>query len=360
MRAARAGVALAAVVAAAVSPTGVRQAGAQEGAPPTAASVAAPTVLPLRALCSPTDPALAELSGLAVAGGRVYAVADGGDGVAVAELAGALDGDCAVTRWLTDPLDPFDVEDLAVDAGGRLWLADTGDNAAARPTVALLALDPGGPAVLHRLAYPDGPRDAEALLLARDGTPVIVTKGLGASGVYVPAAPLAAPGPTPLRKVLDLRFPATDTPGGPYPPFGSTMVTGGAVSADGTVAALRTYTDVYLYHAPDGDLVAALAREPVVVALPGEAQGEAVAFTAGGDLVSGSESGANQPGAGPLPPLRLVEGAAALAAPPAPATAAPAAESSQGGGLFAPLALAAAVTAVAGGALLVWRRRRPR
>ncbi len=83
-------------------------------------------------------------------------------------------------------------------------------------------------------------------------------------------------------------------------------MTGGASTADGSVVALRTYTDAYLYAAPDGDVLAALQRNPVRIPLPGEKQGEAIAFDPDGTLLSGSE-GIGQP-------LRAVRGAAALAA----------------------------------------------
>ena len=39
-----------------------------------------------------------------------------------------LDRKCQVQRVLTDPADPYDVEDLARTADGTLWLSDTGDN----------------------------------------------------------------------------------------------------------------------------------------------------------------------------------------------------------------------------------------
>src|SRR5207237_1742002 len=96
------------------------------------------------------------------------------------------------------------------------------------------------------------------------------------------------------------------TQGGPVGSFGSVLVTGGATSADGTVVALRTYTDAYLYAAPDGDVPAALQRTPMRIPLPGEKQGEAIAFDPDGTLLSGSE--------GVGEPLRAVRGAAALAA----------------------------------------------
>lgn len=263
-------------------------------------------------LCTPTDPALEELSGLAVVAGTTYAIGDSGTDESVT----VMDGTCAVTGSVPVPVDPYDIEDMGVGPDGRLWLADIGDNNRVRSTVALIDLDPAsGDGRLHRLTYPDGAHDAEALLVQRDGVPVIVTKEvLVANGIYRPAGgaavdDLASPGPTALERVGQVRLGPTSTPGGPVPVGGSTLVTGGAVSADGTVAALRTYTDVYLYSAPDGDLVRALTTTtPVRVALPNQPQGEAIAFTPDGDLLAGSEAAG-----GPLPPLQVLPGAVDLA-----------------------------------------------
>ncbi|MDQ2782764.1 MAG: hypothetical protein M3Y26_09575, partial [Actinomycetota bacterium] len=134
----------------------------------------------------------------------------------------------------------------------------------------------------------------------------------GTAGVYTPgraASTLAAPGPTPMSKVGELRLSPTTTPGGPVPVIGSIVVTGGAVSPDGTHVAVRTYTDAYVFSAPDGDAVVALTRTPVRVPLPDEPQGEAIAFTAENTLLSGSESAG-----GALPPLRTVKVSQARAA----------------------------------------------
>ncbi|WP_027499498.1 hypothetical protein [Rhodococcus sp. UNC363MFTsu5.1] len=264
-------------------------------------------------LCTPTDSALEELSGLAATDDGIYAAADSGtdDSVRV------LDDQCRVIGTLPLPVDPFDVEDLA-QADGRLWLSDTGDNAGARATVALTDMDTAtGAGTLRRLTYPDGAHDAEAILLGRDGVPVLVTKELfGASGIYRPAGALRAeqlpsPGPTALERLGQIAFEPTETPGGPVPFAGSTMITGGAVSEDGTVVALRTYTDVYLYPVPDGDIVAALTgAEPIRVPMPDQPQGEAIAFTPAGDLLSASEANG-----GPLPPIRVLYGATGLVTP---------------------------------------------
>jgi hypothetical protein len=225
--------------------------------------------------CEITDPRLPELSGLAVSGNRMLALNDGGDRVAVY----VLDATCAVLEERTAPVDPYDPEDLAVAADGAVWVADTGDNDGDRPTVALHVLRPDGGHALFRLTYPDGAHDAEALLLAPDGVPYVVTKEpLGASGVYRPAAPLVNGGTVGMTKVAAVNLTFTGTPGGPVGQAGQLLVTGGAVSADGALLALRTYTDAYVWPLSGSDVVAALAGTPTRVPLPDSPQGEAISF----------------------------------------------------------------------------------
>jgi hypothetical protein len=254
-------------------------------------------------LCTMKDSRIGELSGLVSDGSKLYAINDGGTKAQVF----VLGRDCQVQKVLTDRTDPFDVEDLARTADGRLWLSDTGDNEKGRLTVALLEMSPQGKVTLHRLTYPDGQHDTEALIMDKAGTPYLITKDiLGEARVYRPSGPLASPGPTNLEKVGTVKIATTDTQGGPVGSIGSVLVTGGASSADGSVVALRTYTDAYVYAAPDGDVLAALQRTPVRIPLPGEKQGEAIAFDPDGTLLSGSE--------GVGEPIRAVRGAAALAA----------------------------------------------
>ncbi|WP_181783601.1 hypothetical protein, partial [Pseudonocardia pini] len=207
-------------------------------------------------LCTVSEPRLAELSGLAVRAGEIWAMADGGRRVSVHRLDPA---DCAIVETRTADLDPFDAEDLAVTPDGTFWVADTGDNNRRRDTVALLVLPPRGDPRLHRLTYPDGPHDAEAVLVGADGVPVVVTKEVsGVAGVYRPTGPLTEPGPTVLMRAGSVGFARSETQGGPIGGLGSFTVTGGATSADGTVVALRTYTDAWLYRVPpSGDVVAA-------------------------------------------------------------------------------------------------------
>ncbi|WP_103351593.1 esterase-like activity of phytase family protein [Amycolatopsis sp. CA-128772] len=306
--------------------------GLLSGPVPASAAPAAP-----EPMCTMKDSRIGELSGLVSDGKQLWAINDGGSKVQVF----VLGRDCKVQKVLTDKTDPFDVEDLARTPDGTLWLSDTGDNKKGRLTVALLELSPQGKVTLHRLTYPDGQHDTEALIMDKAGTPYLITKDvLGEARVYRPAGPLASPGPTNLEKVGTVKIATTDTQGGPVGSIGSVLVTGGASSADGTVVALRTYTDAYVYAAPDGDVLKALQHQPVRIPLPGEKQGEAIAFDPDGTLISGSE-GVGQP-------LRTVRGAAALAAqsgaPAEGTTGTSTSSGSAGDGAGLPLLPAAGIT----------------
>lgn len=227
--------------------------------------------------CQVTDPALAEISGLVDLGQRFVVMNDGGEQLSVS----VLDAACQVVEVRTAGVDPYDPEDLALGADGTFWLADTGDNNSARSTIALLALRPDGTSGVYRLSYPDGAHDAEALLLAPDGTPYVVTKEvLGASGVYRPSAPLSVDAVVPMERVATVNMTLTGTPGGPVGRAGQLLVTGGAVAPDGHALALRTYTDAYVWPLAGSDVVGALAGTPVRVPLPESPQGEAISFTA--------------------------------------------------------------------------------
>jgi hypothetical protein len=248
---------------------------------------------------------------MVVDGDAVWAMADGGRRVVVHRLD---TDDCTVRASRTAEVDPFDAEDLARGPDGELWVGDLGDNRHERETVAVVVLPRRGEARVHRLTYPDGPHDAEALLVDGAGVPYVVTKEAGRpAGVYRTEGPPSGPDPMPLVRVGAVALPPSDTVGGPLGGLGSRVVTGAATSADGHVVALRTYTDAWLYAVPDGDVGAALAGAPTRVPLPDEPQGEAIAFTRDGTLLSASETRDGRAGE-----LRAVPAAAALVtAPPA-------------------------------------------
>lgn len=254
--------------------------------------------------CTITDPEIDELSGLAaLPSGDLLLVEDSAPEPrpgATSVLMYRLDSTCAVQDGVVEfDQDPRDIEDLAFQ-DNTVWFADIGDNSQTRPNVALISVGydaavPQGQAdapVVFRLGYPDGPHDAEALLLAPDGIPYIVTKELsGRSVVYRPAGPLDPSAEVGLEKVAELEFAMTGTPGGPVGRAGQLLVTGGTVAADRSRIALRTYTDAYVWTLADNDVARALQSDPIaVIALPDAPQGEAISFAPDSrSLLVGSE-----------------------------------------------------------------------
>jgi hypothetical protein len=183
-----------------------------------------------------------------------------------------------------------DWEDMAVGPGGgpspgdALYLADIGDNESVRSTIDVYRVSEPqvtasgpvevAPAVRLRLRYPDGPHDAETLLVhPRSGELLIVTKHLsGESEVYAARRP-AAGATTTLRRVGRLHLGL----GG--------MATGGSVSADGRVVVVRTYGGLVAWgRRPGASLAATLRRAPCrgQTDLGGEGPGEAIALSRGG------------------------------------------------------------------------------
>jgi hypothetical protein len=266
---------------------------------PTA--IGAPAAAPVPA-CTVNDRRVGELSGLVVTDKGYIAIDDSNDDPAAIKIF-YLTSACKLSRTVSYPTTARDPEDAALAPDGTLWIADTGDNFNAsvrRKTIALWKLAPGAKRpVIHRLTYPDGPHDAEALLLNGDGTPILVTKEMGGNAdVFVPSGPLVpntADG-VPLVKVGSVNLPDSQTPNF-LEGFGRRMVTGGAVSPDGRHAILRTYADAWEYDVEDGDVVKALTEgEPRQTPLPNEPQGEAVAYTPDGSaFVTASDQAAGTP-----------------------------------------------------------------
>lgn len=196
-----------------------------------------------------------------------------------------------------------DWEDLAVapDAAGTpsVWLADIGDNDAVRSEVDLYRVDE--PRVdmsaygaerttarpdVWRLRYPSGPVNAESIAVTPTGRAYVITKvDSGKSTVYeVPAHPDADRVQT-LRKVGAISLPAH---GGLVPAYLQRLATGAAISRDGKLLLVRTYTAAYLWHVHHDDVAAAVRTKPQHVSIPIQQQGEGVCF-AGRSLVLDSE-----------------------------------------------------------------------
>ncbi|MEH0974336.1 hypothetical protein V6U77_24705 [Micromonospora sp. CPCC 205546] len=264
------------------------------------AAVAQPSPAPVAGtpVCEVRGGRLSEISGMVATDDGYVMVNDGAEDEARRRIF-FLDDRCSVVRTVSFPSRPRDTEDLAVGADGTVWVADTGDNDRSRQTIAVWKLPPGADRpVLHRMAYPDGPHDAEAMLVTGDGRPVVVTKY--SATLYAPdAAP--RPGTTaPLVKVGQVRLPASTT-SNPYGMLGRTAVTGAATAPDGRRVVLRTYADAYEFDVADGDVVAALTGgTPRIVALPDEPQGESVTYSRDGrSLLTVSETADQPPGTTP-------------------------------------------------------------
>jgi hypothetical protein len=128
--------------------------------------------------------------------------------------------------------------------------------------------EPGPEPVVYKaydFSYPDGPHDAETLLVDGDGRLFIVTKG-AEGGIYAAPSSPSRQGVNELERVGDA------------PAF----VTDGTVLADGRFA-LRTYGSVEVV---DPDSYEVVAR----AATPAQKQGESITTTFDGDaLLIGSE-----------------------------------------------------------------------
>jgi hypothetical protein len=178
-----------------------------------------------------------------------------------------------------------------------LWFGDIGDNYMTRseavvhrvpepPAPRRAATAVGLPSTAFRLVYEDGAQDAETLLAdPRTGRLLVVTKTyIGRAGVYAAPEQLDATTTNVLTRVGDVLLTPTGTEGGPVGPFGQLATTGGDVSRDGTRIVVRTYTDVYEWDVPEGDLLRALTLTAPSrrTAPPSTAQGEAVGYAADG------------------------------------------------------------------------------
>ncbi len=225
-------------------------------------------------------PELPEASGIAASKrspGRFWAVNDTGDPVLV-----ALDSTGTVIGRVRVPgakLEDWEAVAVGPCSGGScIYIGDIGDNHAHRRYITIYRIpepaDPSGVPEhtdVFRARYPDGPNDAETLLVTPAGEVVIVTKGdTGPVGLYrLPSN--ARTGDTvtlqPIGKPRDTRKARADE-----------RITDGAVSPSGAWVALRTNTAILLYRVDD--LMSGDWREAsrVSVRALDEPQGEGVAF----------------------------------------------------------------------------------
>lgn len=302
-------------------------------------------------VCVIDDPRATELSGLVATSSGFVAVNDSEfDPNAIRII--FLDTACKVTKTVRYPTAARDPEDVALAPDGTVWVADIGDNVTAesrRQTVALWSLPAEGPPIVHRLAYPDGPHDAEALIFGADGVPIVVTKEVsGTAGLYRPIAALEARSTTGVAmKRVGAFTPHSTGENNLLGALGEVVITGAATSPDRRRVALRTYTAAYEWDVPDGDVVKAITTTtPRLTALPDEPQGEAIAYSADGtSFLTISDE------AGPTTMRRHVPATAPLQ--PAPPSLSPTSQAAAAPTGLAAIPVWLSVTVAVGGLALV-------
>ena len=262
-------------------------------APGAAAAASPPRYQPATVLGTVSDPAIGESSGLAASRrnpGLLWTHNDSGDEPLLfcLDLRGRGCG-----QWRVSGAEAFDWEDMAAGPGPRtgepyLYLGDIGDNIDQRSEIVVYRIpEPAAtgaevaigaapvrtaPAEALRLRYPDGPHNAEALLVhPTTGDVYVVSKDAQSAGVYKAAAPLEPSSPKALVRVGSVRL-GTGT-------HGLEAVTGGDISPDGSRVALSTYAQGYELELPSGAAFDDIwAERPVPLDLGPRLQGESVAY----------------------------------------------------------------------------------
>jgi hypothetical protein len=224
------------------------------------------------------DQRIVESSGLAASprhAGVLWTHNDSGDAARLF----AVGPDARVRATLTlAGVEARDWEAMAAghDDAGRpaLFAGDIGDNLGAWSSVSVYQVsepatlqDATLPAKRYELRYPDGPRDAEALLVdPRDNRLYVASKEDGGGGLYRAPARLRTDRVNLLRRIAAV------------PP----SITDGTFSPDGRAFVLRDYSAAYVFAAP--------GRQVGAFALPPQRQGESITWSPGSDeVLVGSE-----------------------------------------------------------------------
>lgn len=186
-----------------------------------------------------------------------------------------------------------DWEDIAsakINGQPYLFLGDIGDNQSRWPSIKVYRLkEPtGGSQAIKEfetleLTYPDGPHNAEALMVRpQTGDIYIVTKtDKGSSQVFKLDRP-ARSGKYVLKQIGSISF------GSAIP--GSKLITAGDISPDGKHVALRTYWSGYEFEASK-DFDAWVKQKPLPFSTPAEMQGEALCYSIDGKALLTSSEG---------------------------------------------------------------------
>jgi hypothetical protein len=238
---------------------------------------------------------LAEASGIAASrrnAGTFWAINDSGQPVIYAiDAQGTVTGRVRLAGARLD-----DWEAVAVGAcgsGSCLYVGDIGDNDGTRKQITIYRVpepavgeDMTAQAEMFHATYPDGPQDAESLLLTPDGSLYVVTKGVkGSVALYRFPRDLRPGSSVQLQRVAKPREPDKSP--------NSDRITDAAASPQGDWIVLRTNRALTFHHPKE--LMAGNWRPAHVVDLADldEPQGEGVTFAADGTLVVVGEGGGN-------------------------------------------------------------------
>jgi len=242
---------------------------------------------------------LNEASGIAVSSrspGRLWTHNDSGKAVlTMLDARGSVTGRIQLTGITID-----DWEAIAVGTcpgGSCVYIADIGDNDAKRKQITVYRVaepvageDAVGVKDVFHATYPDGPHDAETLLVTPEGRLFIVTKGdTGPVALYR--------FPTELRSNASHQLERVGNPRGKGRPAQNERVTDGAVSPDGRWVVLRSVQSLAFHHA--SDFFAGKWGDAGRIDLKGigESQGEGVAISANGTVfLTGEGGGKSRPG----------------------------------------------------------------
>lgn len=197
-----------------------------------------------------------------------------------------------------------DCEDIAVGPGpvknkSYVYLGDIGDNEASHPYITIYRFqEPGlteqadGKKDIEGaplfLKYPDGPKDAETLMVDPiDQLLYIVSKRKRSVTVYTTPLNYKANDTVTLTKRSTLHF-------GGLPPF--KWITSGDISKDGGQILLKNYHHVYYWKRPAGVPVwQVMTGKPVKLYYKNEKQGEAIGFTPDGTGYYTTSEGRGEP-----------------------------------------------------------------
>jgi hypothetical protein len=193
----------------------------------------------------------------------------------------------------------YDWEDLAIGPDNHLYIGDIGDNDRRRKHIVVYRVQEPAPgatvsqaAQVIAMRYPDGPHDAEALLVhPKTGDIHIITKARGNdTQTRVYRAPAKAKPPVMLKFVADIEFPNQSA---------LTLlvgrVTGGSISPDGKRVVLCDYFRAYEADVPQHNFDAVWNQRWRPLDIGKRAQGEAICYRQDGNAVLATSEGESFP-----------------------------------------------------------------